>query len=39
MYRDWAGHDAQIQPYLDYYGLSGGTCATPAPSPPSRHRK
>jgi peptidyl-dipeptidase Dcp len=33
MYRNWAGHDAQIQPYLDYYGLSGGT-ATPAPAAP-----
>ena len=21
MYRGWAGHDPQIQPYLDYYGL------------------
>ncbi|MFL6762596.1 MAG: M3 family metallopeptidase [Sphingomicrobium sp.] len=25
MYRKWAGHDPQIQPYLDYYGLTGGT--------------
>ena len=24
MYRNWAGHDPQIQPYLDYYGLNGG---------------
>jgi peptidyl-dipeptidase Dcp len=23
MYRAWAGHDPSIQPYLDYYGLSG----------------
>src|SRR4051794_14867436 len=34
MYRNWAGHDAQIQPYLDYYGLSGST-ATPAPVAPA----
>ena len=32
MYRGWAGHDPQIQPYLDYYGLNGGAAATP-PSP------
>jgi peptidyl-dipeptidase Dcp len=25
MYRNWAGHDPSIQPYLTYYGLSGGT--------------
>jgi peptidyl-dipeptidase Dcp len=31
MYRAWAGHDPQIQPYLDYYGLSGGGAAAPAP--------
>jgi peptidyl-dipeptidase Dcp len=28
MYRGWAGHDPQIQPYLDYYGLTGGSDAT-----------
>ncbi|MEA3059953.1 MAG: peptidyl-dipeptidase Dcp [Sphingomonadales bacterium] len=33
MYRAFAGHDPQIQPYLDYYGLSGGVAATPAPAP------
>ena len=34
MYRAFAGHDPQIQPYLDYYGLSGGTpVAAPAPAP------
>ena len=32
MYRAWAGHDPQIQPYLDYYGLNGATAA-PAPAP------
>jgi peptidyl-dipeptidase Dcp len=32
MYRGWAGHDASIQPYIDYYGLGGGT-ATSAPPP------
>jgi peptidyl-dipeptidase Dcp len=30
MYRSWAGRDPSIQPYLDYYGLSGG--ASPAPA-------
>ena len=34
MYRNWAGHDPQIQPYLDYYGLNGGA-ATPAPVAPT----
>jgi peptidyl-dipeptidase Dcp len=34
MYRAWAGHDPQIQPYLDYYGLSGGAAA-PAPTAPA----
>jgi peptidyl-dipeptidase Dcp len=29
MYRAWAGHDPSIQPYLVYYGLTGGA-ATPA---------
>ena len=24
MYKNWAGHDPNIQPYLDYYGLAGG---------------
>ena len=41
MYRAWAGHDPQIQPYLDYYGLSGGAApasAAPvaAPRPPAQ---
>jgi peptidyl-dipeptidase Dcp len=31
MYRNWAGHDPSIQPYLDYYGLNGGgASAAPA---------
>jgi len=37
MYRAWAGHDPQIQPYLDYYGLSGGAApasAAPVAAPP-----
>jgi len=34
MYRAFAGHDADIQPYLDYYGLSGGTAAPAAAPPP-----
>jgi|KBSSwiStaDraftv2_1062776.scaffolds.fasta_scaffold52467_2 peptidyl-dipeptidase Dcp len=34
MYRAWAGHDPQIQPYLDYYGLpTTPGAATPAPAP------
>ena len=32
MYRAWAGHDPSIQPYLEYYGLTGGAAA-PAPIP------
>jgi peptidyl-dipeptidase Dcp len=35
MYRAWAGHDPQIQPYLDYYGLTGAAApAQTAPPPP-----
>jgi len=39
MYRTFAGHDPQIQPYLDYYGLSGGgavpaAAGAPAAAPP-----
>ena len=33
MYRAFAGHDPQIQPYLDYYGLSGGAAAAAAAAP------
>ena len=33
MYRGWAGHDPQIQPYLDYYGLTGGDTSAPAAAP------
>ena len=34
MYRAFTGHDPSIQPYLDYYGFSGGASpATPAPAP------
>ncbi len=42
MYRAFAGHDPDIQPYLEYYGLTGagaspppapGTAAAPAPAP------
>jgi peptidyl-dipeptidase Dcp len=32
MYRAFTGHDPEIQPYLVYYGLAGGT-AVPAPAP------
>ena len=41
MYRSWAGHDPNIQPYLDYYGLNGGgvpapaAVAPPAPAAPA----
>ena len=33
MYRAWAGHDPEIQPYLDYYVL-GTAGAAPAAAPP-----
>jgi peptidyl-dipeptidase Dcp len=39
MYRSFAGHDPDIQPYLEYYGLTGAGAAatlppaTPAPAP------
>jgi peptidyl-dipeptidase Dcp len=38
MYRAFTGHDPQIQPYLEYYGLTGGAAApapasTPMPAP------
>jgi peptidyl-dipeptidase Dcp len=37
MYRAWAGHDPQIQPYLDFYGLGSAgaapAAAAPAPAP------
>jgi peptidyl-dipeptidase Dcp len=35
MYRGWAGHDPSIQPYLDYYGLSGGASPVPASVAPA----
>jgi peptidyl-dipeptidase Dcp len=32
MYRSFTGHDPDIQPYLEYYGLTGaGAAATPPP--------
>jgi peptidyl-dipeptidase Dcp len=37
MYRSFTGHDPDIQPYLEFYGLSGaGTATTPpaAAAPP-----
>jgi hypothetical protein len=34
MYRAWAGHDARIEPYLEYYGLpTTPVAAAPAPAP------
>jgi peptidyl-dipeptidase Dcp len=39
MYRSFTGHDPDIQPYLEYYGLTGGGATTappptaPAPAP------
>ena len=39
MYRNWAGHDPSIQPYLDYYGLKGGSDAaatSPGASQPQK---
>jgi peptidyl-dipeptidase Dcp len=43
MYRAWAGHDPSINPYLQYYGLTGGeagavaapAAAAPAPAAPA----
>jgi peptidyl-dipeptidase Dcp len=39
MYRAFTGHDPSIQPYLDYYGFSGGASppppAAPAPAVPA----
>jgi peptidyl-dipeptidase Dcp len=35
MYRGFTGHDPSIQPYLDYYGLSGGEAAATPPAPPA----
>jgi peptidyl-dipeptidase Dcp len=35
MYRAWAGHDPEIQPYLDFYGLSGGASAAPPATAPA----
>ena len=34
MYRGFAGHDPNIQPYLDFYGLSGGAGAAATVAPP-----
>jgi peptidyl-dipeptidase Dcp len=34
MYRAFAGHDPDIQPYLEYYGLTGAGAAPVAPAPP-----
>ena len=31
MYRAWSGHDPQIQPYLQYYGLSATDAASAPP--------
>jgi peptidyl-dipeptidase Dcp len=33
MYRAFAGHDPDIQPYLEYYGLTGAGAAPAAPAP------
>jgi peptidyl-dipeptidase Dcp len=35
MYRGFAGHDPSIQPYLDYYGLSGGASTAPTTVAPA----
>jgi peptidyl-dipeptidase Dcp len=34
MYRAFAGHDPQIQPYLEYYGLTGGSGGAMPSAPP-----
>ncbi len=33
MYRNWAGHDPSIQPYIDYYGLGTSGSAPPPVTP------
>ena len=33
MYRGFVGHDPDINPYLQYYGLGGGAAANTVPSP------
>ena len=35
MYRSFVGHDPDINPYLQYYGLTGGSAAVPAPVAPA----
>jgi peptidyl-dipeptidase Dcp len=35
MYRGFTGHDPSIQPYLDYYGLTGGEAAAAPPVAPA----
>lgn len=44
MYRAFTGHDPQIQPYLEYYGLTGGgtvplPASAPMPAPVARPAK
>jgi peptidyl-dipeptidase Dcp len=33
MYRGFTGHDPDIQPYLEYYGLTGAGTAPTTPAP------
>jgi hypothetical protein len=33
MYRGFTGRDPDIQPYLEYYGLTGGSATPPAAMP------
>jgi peptidyl-dipeptidase Dcp len=35
MYRAWAGHDPEIQPYLDFYGLGSAGASPAAPAAPA----
>jgi peptidyl-dipeptidase Dcp len=35
MYRSFVGHDPDINPYLQYYGLTGGCTAVPEPVAPA----
>jgi peptidyl-dipeptidase Dcp len=35
MYRGFVGHDPDIRPYLDYYGLTGAAAAAPATVAPA----
>jgi hypothetical protein len=37
MYRSFVGHDPDVQPMIEFYGLNSGAATTPAvpPAPPA----